>query len=218
MKESTADHRVLLEEQINQIARIPTAGAVWQLHGALLASTQGQPGMERTLQVAREFYVYLSELQSKMTSRQYNELASRLDIASVGMLALQDILTEQEHLGKSLLLGGIGEALMVLASRQYVKAWEQELKSVHRYAAWSLYDALWHLSLQYQPTLATGERLALIDTTLAPALDDDTPFETRTLLVLRLFQVSLLLLIAPLTKGDDSDADGDDVSLDRPAT
>jgi hypothetical protein len=87
---------------------------------------------------------------------------------------------------------------MILASRQYVKAWEQELKAVHRNAAWTLYDVLWHLSRHYQPDLAAAERLALIEATLAPALDDNAPFETRLLLLLRLFQVSLLLQIARL--------------------
>jgi hypothetical protein len=198
MTAAAEDKSALLEEQISRVARFPTANELWKLHGALLACTRGQPDAELTLKVAREFYVYLSELQSKMTSRQYNELASRLDIASVGVLALQDILIEQENLGKSLLLGSIGEGLMILASRQYVKAWEQELKAVHRNAAWTLYDVLWHLSRHYQPDLAATERLALIEATLAPALDDNAPFETRLLLLLRLFQVSLLLQIARL--------------------
>lgn len=192
------DYKTLLEEQITRIARLPTADDLWRLHGTLLTYAQDQPGIEFVLEVAREFYLYLNELQGKMTARQYNEMASRLDIASVGVLALQDILIEQEHMGKSLLLGGIGEGLMVLASRQYIKAWEQELKSANRNAAWILYDVLWQLSRRYQPDLATSKRQALIEATIAPAMDDDTPFETRLLLLLRLYQMSLLLLLAPL--------------------
>jgi hypothetical protein len=38
----------------------------------------------------------------------------------------------------------------------------------------------------------------LIETTLAPVLDDDTPTETKMLLLLRLFQTVLLILAAPL--------------------
>jgi hypothetical protein len=198
MTEIAQEHLIVLAEHIDRIAHSPTPGDLWKLHGTLLACLEGQPGAELILNVTREFYLYLAELRSKMTSRHYNELASRLDIASVGVLALQDILTEHEHQAKSLLVGGIGEGLMILASRQYVKAWEQELKSVHQSAAWTLYDALWNLSTQYQPDLATDERLALIETTLAPAVDEDAPFDTRLILLLRLFQVSLLLLLAPL--------------------
>ena len=198
MTEITTDHLTRLNELLNRIARQPTTDDLWALRGTLLACTQGQPEAQLAHEIAREFYMYLSELQSKMNARQYNELASLLDIGSVGMLALQDIIFEEKDLWKNLLLGGIGEGLMVLASRQYVKAWEQELKSVHRRAAWTLYGVLWQMSCEHQPDVAASERQALIEATLAPALDDDTPFESRMLLLLRLFQTLLLLLGAPL--------------------
>jgi hypothetical protein len=198
MTEITTDHLTRLNELLNRITRQPTTDDLWALRGTLLACTQDQPEAQLAHDIAREFYLYLSELQSKMNARQYNELASRLDIGSVGMLALQDIIFEKQDLWKNLLLGGIGEGLMVLASRQYVKAWEQELKSVHRRAAWTLYGVLWQMSCEHQPDVATSERQALIEATLAPALDDDTPFESRMLLLLRLFQTLLLLLGAPL--------------------
>jgi hypothetical protein len=197
MTEASKDDLVLLQEQLNRIARLPTATDLWKLHGILLACTQEKPDAQLALHIARHFYFYLSELQSKLTARQYNELASRLDIASVGVLALQDILIEHEHLGKSLLLGGIGESLMVMASRQYVRAWEQELRSVQRDAAWTLYHVLWQLSCRFQPGMRASQRRTLIDATLEPALDDDVSLETRILLLLRLFQVSLLILLAP---------------------
>jgi hypothetical protein len=197
MTDASKDDLVHLQEQLNRIARLPTAADLWKLHGTLLACMQDEPDTQLALHVARHFYLYLSELQSKLTARQYNELASRLDIASVGVLALQDILIEHEHLGKSLLLGGIGESLMVMASRQYVRAWEQELRSVQRDAAWTLYHVLWQLSRQYQPEMRASKRRALIDATLEPALDDDASLESRMLLLLRLFQVSLLILLAP---------------------
>jgi hypothetical protein len=198
MTYAARDHVSSLRQLLAHIARQPTAKDLWALRGTLLACVQDQPEAQQIHEIAREFYLYLSELQSKMSARQYNELASRLDIGSVGMLALQDILTEREDLWKTLLLGGFGESLMVLASRQYVKAWEQELRSVHRRAAWTLYGVLWQLSHKYQPEMESSERQALIETTLAPALDEDTPFDTKMLLLLRLFQTLLLLLAAPL--------------------
>lgn len=198
MTASTTDHLTRLNELLNRIARQPTTDDLWALRGTLLACAQDQPETQLAHEVAREFYLYLSELQSKMNARQYNELASLLDIGAVGFLALQDIILEEKDLWKNLLLGGIGEGLMVLASRQYVKAWEQELKSLHRRAAWTLYGVLWQMSCQHQPDVATSERLALIEATLSPALDDDTPFESRMLLLLRLFQTLLLLLGAPM--------------------
>ncbi len=198
MTDAANENLARLSELLRHVAHQPTAADLWALRGTLLACTADHPDGRLVNEVAREFYLYLSELQSKMTARQYNKLASRLDIGSVGTLALQDILTERENLWKNLLLGGLGEGLMVLASRQYIKAWEQELKSVHRRAAWTLYGVLWDLSRQFQPDLADSERRALIEATLAPALHDDTPSEAKMLLLLRLFQVVLLLLAAPL--------------------
>lgn len=186
-----------LRELLNRIASQPTTSDLWALRGALLAR-HDEPGAMQAHAIAREFYLYLSELQSKLDARQFNELASLLDVGAVGMLALQDILLEKQDLWKNLLLGGLGEGLMVLASRQYVRAWARELELTNRRVAWTLYDALWQISRQLQPQQAEVERQALIEASLAPVLDDATPLEAKVLLMLRLFQTVLLTLIAPL--------------------
>ena len=198
MPDTAKEESMRLDELLNHVARRPTTEDLWMLRGALLDSAEEQPDAQLVHEIAREFFLYVSELQGKVTARAYNVLASRLDIGAVGMLALQGILQEQESLMKNLLLGGIGEGFMVVASRQYIKAWEQELRSLHRQVAWTLYGVLWSMSTQYQHNMTANERRALIETTLAPALDDDTPIETKTLLVLRLFQSVLLLAAAPL--------------------
>ena len=198
MIETEHDDMMRLSEVANRIARQPTANDLWKLRGILLACAGDQPETALVHEVAREFYLYLSELQSKMTARHYSELASRMDISAIGVLALQDIVSEQQELWKNLLLGGLSEGLMVLASRQYIKAWEQELRSVHRNAAWTLYGVLWQVSCRYQPEMSSAQRRELIEASLAPALDDKTPFDARTLLTARFFQMLLLLLVAPL--------------------
>ena len=205
MAEMTPDNLVYLKEIIGRVAQRPTAADLWSLRGALLACTQDHPDAQVVNEIAREFFLYVSEVQSKLTARQFNELASRLDIGSVGMLALQDILVERENVWKNMLLGGLGEGLMVLASRQYIKAWEQELESVHRRTAWFLYGVLWQLSCQFQSDVRSDERQALIEQTLAPTLADDTPIESKIFLVLRLFQTLLILLVAPVCAGTSDD-------------
>jgi hypothetical protein len=98
--------------------------------------------------------------------------------------------------------------MMVLASRQYVKAWEQELGSVQRHAGWVLYGVLWELSQQNQPDLGVAERQALIEGTLQPIWDEETPLEAQILLLMRLFQILLLLLAAPLCEEQQSLSEG----------
>lgn len=198
MAEAAKKNVSLLTDLLTRIARKPTVEDLWGLRGPLLACSADHPDALWVGDLSREFYLYLSELRSKMTARQYNELASRLDMSAVGTLALQDILLEQEELFKSLLLGGLGEGLMVMASRQYIKAWEQELQAVHRQAAWVLYGVLWELSRKHQPDMAPGERQRFIESSLAPALDSETSSEAKMLLLIRLFQVALLIVAVPL--------------------
>ena len=60
-----------------------------------------------------------------------------------------------------ILSGALTEGLMVLATRQHVRAWEGELESVHRKAAWQLYEELWRWSSGRNSDLSPGERRAL---------------------------------------------------------
>jgi hypothetical protein len=127
-----------------------------------------------------------------MTAREYSQLASRMDIGSVGMLAVQDLITEREHLLESLFLGGLSEGLMVLATLQYVKAWEAETALVHDQATWWLFDGLWRLSSEFRPEMTADERRELIDALLAPVRSAETKSAVKVALLVRLFQALLV--------------------------
>jgi hypothetical protein len=175
-----------LADAIQPILSQPTPAALIELQGAPLA-------------VAGHFYAYLSELQSKISARNYSELASRLDIGAVGSVALENILAAQSHnFWQHLLLGGAAEGLMVAASRQYVKGWEIETGLVHSQAAWYLAEALWHASGETQPDLPAETRWQAIDQLLAPARDPDLPAPGKALLLGRIFQMLLLTHLARL--------------------
>ena len=186
-----------LESILYQVLREPTLEALWELQGALRvqaasASKDEARALSHALEAAGEFYLYLSELQSKTTAREFSELASLLDMGAVGLVAVENLVTEGERLWEKVLLGGVGESLMVLASRQYIKAWAQETELVHRRAAWYLFGALWRLSVECQPDLAAVQRRALIQALLAPGLEAETPVPAKIALLGRLFQVLLL--------------------------
>lgn len=150
----------------------------------------------RALAVAREFHAYLSELEAKISARQYSELASLLDIGAVGAVALENLIEASETLKQRLLLGGLSEALMIAASRQYVRAWGREIKPVHMRAVWFLRAELWRLSIAGRPDLGAEERVALVDGLLAPALDGDAADEVCLALLGRLFQILLIIDLA----------------------
>jgi hypothetical protein len=186
-----------LESILHRVLQEPTPETLWELQGALRvravgASEEEARALSHALEVTGEFYLYLSELQSKTTAREFSELASLLDIGAVGLVAVEGLITEGGKLWEKVLLGGVGESLMVLASRQYIKAWAQETELVHRQAAWYLFGALWRLSLEYQPDLAPERRQALIQALLVPSLEAETPILAKIALLGRLFQVLLL--------------------------
>ncbi len=195
-----------LEATLAQVLARPMPDALWNLRIDLLALADRLPADRQgeatwTLEIARQFYGYLTELRSKMTAREYSRFASRLDMGSVGALAVQDLVTEREHLLESLFLGGLSEGLMVLATLQYVKAWESETALVHNQAIWWLFEGLWRLSREFRPEMPAAERQRLIDALLAPVRSEETAPAVKVALLVRLFQALLigsLVWVVPL--------------------
>lgn len=150
------------------------------------------------------FFQFLNELAANATSRQYSHFASLLDIGAVGSVAVQNLLSADDgepggpQIWKRLLAGGLSEGLMVLAARQYVKAWEGEMAAVYRAAAWNLTQHLWRISSQMRPEMPAGDRRHLLERLLAPAGDESLPGTARAALIARLYQVVLLVQISNL--------------------
>jgi hypothetical protein len=191
-------HRVVLD-----ILSQPQPRDLVELQGILLISEQQGKVVDRALEITGRFYAYLCDLQSKIAARDYSELASRLDISAVGVVALENMVAQESGaFWQRLLLGGLGEALMVGASRQYVKGWEVETAVVHKDAAWYLSETLWHASCEMQPELAPERRWQAIRALLAPSYDPEVPAPAKALLLGRVFQMLLLTYLARLIEAD----------------
>jgi hypothetical protein len=189
-----------LRAAVQPILTQPTPKALVALQSLLLALESDHPDeTRRALRLAGAFYTYLSALQSKLSARQFNELASLLDIGAVGSVALESIIVgEKANFWKRLLIGGVGEGLMVAASRQYIRAWDTETSLTHDEAAWGLFEELWRTSSRLQPDLSADERRQAIDRLLSPARDAATPSPERAALLGRVFQILLLTYLATL--------------------
>jgi len=187
-----------LPDVLQPILVAPTPAALVALQGVLLTSgLQGDAA--ESLEIAREFYTYLSELQSKLSAKEYNELASRLDIGAVGVVALENLVTtSREEFWERFLLGALGEALMVAASRQYIRAWDVETSLVHSASAWYLAEALWRTSCEMQPELQADQRWEAVQRLIAPAYRADVPAHDKAVLLGRIFQILLLTHLARL--------------------
>lgn len=192
------------QDLLGRLLTEPTPADLLALQTRLLAAVADPDRADaarQTLGVMREFHAYLSELEAKSSAREYSELASMLDIGAVGGVALENLVEASESLLQRMLLGGLSEILMVLASRQYVKAWSREMRPVHMRAVWFLRGELWRLSVAGRPDVPAEERAALVDGLLAAAARDDTAEEVRVALLGRLFQVLLVIYLARALSG-----------------
>ncbi len=137
---------------------------------------------------------FLDQVATRISSREYSELASKLDVGAVGGVVLAQVLEAEDdrELGLKLLTAVVSEGLMVLATRQHVRAWEGELAAVYRNAAWVLYPELWHWTVGLKPDLPALDRRKLLDDLLGPVHSDATSGFHKAILVGALFQDLLI--------------------------
>lgn len=183
---------------LRQVLTAPTPDALWQLRAELLE--RGDPADPAVLATLGEFHAFLDRFTTATSSRDLNHLASKLDIGAVGGVVVEQLFEHPEprNLAMRVLTGGLSEGLMVLASRQYVRAAEGELAALFRDTAWTLYQRLWDWAADANPELDAAERRRLVDRLVDPLRDRDVPPGVKAGLAGRLFQV---LVLASLTGG-----------------
>ncbi len=180
-----------LTESLAMLVSDPSPASLWQLRGDLLGEGVGPDA--RVLGVIAAFYDYLDRVQTGMSSRDYSHLASKLDISAISGVILERLVETRDssEIATSILAGALSEGLMVLATRQHVRAWEGELSAVHRNAAWVLYDELWRWTAERSPEITPDHRATLIDAVLKPVMDHETPGLVRAVVICRLFQLMI---------------------------
>lgn len=186
-----------LDASLPDVLREPDSESLWRLRADLVVLADCAPATARddaswSLEIVGRFHAFLADVQVKMTAHEYSRIASKMDIGSVGLLALQDLTTGRERLFEKLLLGGLSEALMVLAALQYVKAWKAEASQACEDASWWLFEGLWRLSSQMKPDVPAADRRAQIETALAPARSPETAPPVRAAFLAQVFQVLLV--------------------------
>jgi len=181
-----------IQKSITAVLTAPSTENLWQLRADLRAA--GAPADSPLWAILSQFYDFLAHLSAGAEAHQYSQLASLMDIGAVGGVALENLLQTDStgELWKKILAGGISEGLMVLASRQYVKAFKAEMETVYLSAAWFLFDALWQLSTISQPDLDPAVRRQTIEQLLAPIRATDTHNTTKAVMIGRLLQALLL--------------------------
>jgi len=181
----------VLTEAIAAVLHAPTPAALRRLQAELLEL--GTPSDAAVWPILGQLHHFLDQVATTSTSRQYSDLASKMDIGALASLIIEDLMTADSgtELADRLAAGALTEGLAVLATRQHVKAWESGLSALYRETAWFLYQQLWYWAEIRKPELEASERRRLIDTLLAPVWAAETPGEHKVLLLVRLLQVLL---------------------------
>lgn len=182
-----------IDDTLTALMARPSPEALWDLREAMLAA--GVPIDSQPMAVLDEFHGFLVELIASSTARQFSHFASLLDLGAVGGVAVQNLLEGglEGDWWSRLLAGGASESLMVMAARQYVKSWEEELKSTYLGAAWYLAGSFWRLSQNLQPDLPAELRNDLVGRLVDPIRDDGTAGTVKAAVIVHYFQ---LLLVA----------------------
>jgi hypothetical protein len=174
-----------LDETLVLTLSEPYPEKLWQLRSDLL---EMEIGIDHpSLKVLDYFYLFLNELIATSTAREYSHFASILDMAAVAGIAIQNLMEDRESEGwmNRFLLGAISEGMMVMAARQYVKAWEEEMEAAFSAAAWSLSDSF------------CEERRTLVDTLVAPIRSEELNAPSMAALIVRYHQLLLLAWLVP---------------------
>lgn len=183
---------MLISPALTEVLTRPSPDALWRLRVDLL-----QHGIEddsRTMGVVDAFYYFMNRLVASASAREYSHIASILDMAAVAGVAIQNLIDEKntEDWWRRFIVGAASEGMMVLAARQYVKAWEEEMRSDFNAATWFLAQEYWRLSNELQPELSPARRRELVDQLFAPFAGNRLGGTAKAGLIARLFQVLLI--------------------------
>ncbi len=189
-----------LSDTLQRVLEEPTPADLWALQGDLLVVGGDPEAASKARRVAGDFYLYLSDLISKVTSRHHSQWAAALATASVTSVSFHELLHGQVDAFKQLLLSGAPAVLEIGSALESVKAWEMETGLVHYDAAWRLYGELWDISTTMLPDLPADQRRAGLDALLGPAVSPDTAGNVKAILLVKLYQVVLAMRLAPLLK------------------
>jgi len=155
-----------LRVQVQVIPERFDDASLWALRSDLLAldaylrvhpreaSEKTRRALDRALDLTGTVHAFASELRGFLGQKEKSEKASWFDLSSIGVLAVENLLTADKITLPRILMNSLSEALIFLASRQYVGGAEEVLRGLYRQHASSMYRELWLLATDYRKTLS----------------------------------------------------------------
>jgi hypothetical protein len=190
----------------------PTGTGLMRLRGELQVvsawlRTRKKEALRRSADAALDavsrFYQFGQEVGGFTASRRSAETASLFDLASVGILALENVATAEKPSAMRFLMSGLSEGLMFLGSRQYVSGGDAVLRATYRAHSLAVQDALWSLATDFQGPEGLDrirEARTAIDELFAKVDEPAVPLGTRVALLQHLYGLVAIVRCAKLAE------------------
>ena len=156
---------------------------------------------EAAVDAVSRFYQFGQEIGGFAASSRSAGTASYFDLASVGVLAIENILTAERPSLMRFLMSGLSEGLMFLGSRQYIAGSDAVLLATYRAHAIVVQDALWSLAADFRrPESLDSIREARggIDALFAKFEEPGVPLGTKLVLLHQLYCLVAIVRCAKL--------------------
>jgi hypothetical protein len=158
---------------------------------------------DAALDAVSHFYHFGEEIGGFTASTRSAETASLFDLASVGILALENVRTADKPSPLRFLMSGLSEGLMFLGSRQYVSGSDAVLRATYRAHALAVQDALWSLATDFRDPEqldSIREARAAIGTLFAQFDEPSVPLGTKVALLQQLYGLVAIIRCAKLAE------------------
>ncbi len=166
---------------------------------------QGKPNPAKSAAAALEavsrFYSFGVEVGGFSASNKAADRASLYDLASVGVLGIENVLTSERKSLMRFLMSGLSEGLMYLGSREYVRGSTSVLEATYKAHALHVRDALWALAMDFRGSEDLGsiqEAREAIDTLFAKFDDPSVPVPAKVSLLYQLYGLVAIVRCAQL--------------------
>lgn len=113
--------------------------------------------LDRAVELAATAHAFASDLRGLQGQKEKSETASLFGLGSVGVLAIENVLTAEKVTVPRLLMSFLSEALMYFASRQYVAGSREVLAALYRQHAALLNRELWAIAADHRGKMTAKE-------------------------------------------------------------
>ena len=156
---------------------------------------------QKALDAISHLYSFGVEIGGFERSSKTANQASLFDLASVGVLGIENVLTAENRSLMRYLMSGLSEGLMFLASRQYVAGSNAILEGTYKANALSVRDALWSLARDFRSTEdldSIRQAREAVDDLFSKLDAPEVDLHTKVALLVQLYSVVAIVRCAQL--------------------